>query len=107
MVGEHGLNEHHFQFEWNEAKAAANLRKHGVSFELASTTFGDPRILTLADATHSESEERWFSIGLASTGALMSVAYLLTDAAPGLAKIRLISARRATATEIRHYTESQ
>jgi uncharacterized DUF497 family protein len=35
-----------FQFEWDEVKAAANLRKHAVAFELASTVFGDPRILT-------------------------------------------------------------
>ena len=70
------MGEHQFQFEWDDANAATNLRKHGVSFELASTIFGDRRILTLADTTHSELEERWFSIGLASTGALISVAYL-------------------------------
>lgn len=101
------MHGHQFQFEWDEAKAAANLRKHGVSFELASSIFGDPRILTLADTSHSESEERWFSIGLASTGVLMSVAYLWTNAGAGLIKIRLITARRATATEVRYYTESQ
>lgn len=101
------MNEHQFQFEWDEAKAAANLRKHGISFELASSIFGDPRILTLADTTHSESEERWSSIGLASNGVPMSVAYLWTDAGVGLIKIRLITARRATATEILNYTENQ
>jgi uncharacterized DUF497 family protein len=62
------LDVRQFQFEWDEAKAAANLRKHGVSFELASSIFGDPRILTVADTTHSEIEERWFSIGLATSG---------------------------------------
>jgi uncharacterized DUF497 family protein len=102
-----GLDAHQFEFEWDETKAAANLNKHGVSFELASTIFYDPRLLTLADTTHSESEERWFSIGLANTGALMSVAYLWTDSGAGLIKIRMITARRATATEIRYYTESQ
>lgn len=101
------MDEHQFQFEWDEAKAAANSRKHGVSFDLASSIFGDPRILTLADTTHSETEERWFSIGLASNGVPMSVAYLWTDAGSGLIKIRLITARPATATEIRYYTESQ
>lgn len=99
------MDEHQFQFEWDEGKAAANLRKHGISFELA--IFGDPRILTLADTTHGEPEERWFSIGLASNGVPMSVAYLWTDMGAGLIKIRLITARRATATEIRTYTESQ
>jgi len=101
------LNEPQFQFEWDEAKAAANFRKHGVSFDLASTIFGDPRILTVADTTHSEAEERWFSIGLASTGALLSVAYLWTDAGGRSTKIRLITARPATASEISYYTESQ
>ena len=101
------MDEPQFQFECDEAKAAANLRKHSVSFELASSVFGDPRIVTLADTTHSESEERWFSIGLANNGVPMSVAYLWTDVGAGLTKIRLITARRATATEIRYYTESQ
>ena len=101
------MDEQQFQFEWDEAKAAANLRKHGVSFELASSIFGAPRILTLADTTHSETEERWFSIGLANNGAPMAVAYLWMDAGTGLVKIRLITARRATATEVRSYTESQ
>lgn len=101
------MDEHQFQFEWDEGKAAANLRKHGISFELASSIFGDPRILTLADTTHGESEGRWFSIGLASNGVPMSVAYVWTDMGAGRIKIRLITARRATATEIRYYTESQ
>ena len=80
------MDEHQFQFEWDEAKAAANLRKHGVSFELASSVFGDPRILTLADATHSESEERWFSIGLANNGVPMSVATFGQTLEPALSK---------------------
>jgi len=101
------LDERQFQCEWDEAKAAANLRKHGVSFELASSIFRDPRILTLADTTHSESEERWFSIGVAKNGSPISVAYLWTEVRSRLIKIRLISARRATATEINYYTESQ
>ena len=75
--------------------------------DLASLIFGDPRILTLADTTHSESEERWFSIGLAKNGGPMTVSYLWTDVGTGLIKIRLISACRSTACEIRNYTDSQ
>ena len=102
------MDEHgEFQFEWDEAKAAANGRKHGVSFELASSIFRDPLLLTLADTAHSELEERWFSIGLAGNGALISVAYIWTDAGSGMIKVRLITARRATATEIFYYLESQ
>jgi len=66
------LNERQFQFEWDEIKAAANLSKHGVSFDLASTVFNDPRLLTVADLSHSEIEERWFSIGRAGTGAMLT-----------------------------------
>ncbi|MFN0167603.1 MAG: BrnT family toxin [Bryobacteraceae bacterium] len=100
------MNERQVQFEWDEIKATANLRKHGVSFELASTVFNDPRLLTLADLEHSETEERWFSIGLAGNGAMLSIVYLWSESDPAAMKIRLISAREATQTEIRHYKES-
>jgi uncharacterized DUF497 family protein len=99
------LNGGQFQFEWNENKAASNLQKHGVPFELASTVFNDPRLLTVADLEHSENEERWFSIGLASSGAMLSIAYLWSEG-DFATKIRIISARAATQTEIRYYEES-
>lgn len=100
------MNDRQFQFEWDEIKAAANVRKHGVSFELASTAFNDPRRLTIADLEHSEAEERWFSVGCASNGALLSIVYLWSESDPGTTKIRLIMARQATRNEIRHYEES-
>ncbi len=100
------MNDRQFQFEWDEIKAAANVRKHGVSFELASTVFNDPRLLTIADLEHSEAEERWFSVGCASNGALLSIVYLWSESDPGTTKIRLIMARQATRNEIRHYEES-
>jgi uncharacterized DUF497 family protein len=100
------LNDRQFQFEWDEIKAATNVRKHGVSFELASTVFNDPRLLTVADLEHSEAEERWFSVGCASDGALLSIVYLWSESDPGTTKIRLIMARQATRNEIRHYEES-
>jgi hypothetical protein len=67
------LNEGQFQFEWDEIKAAANALKHGVTFETASTVFRDPQLLTIADIEHSETEERWFSIGWASNGSILSI----------------------------------
>ncbi|MGB7591758.1 MAG: BrnT family toxin [Terriglobia bacterium] len=100
------MNDRQFQFEWDEIKAAANVRKHGVSFELASTVFNDPRLLTIADPEHSEAEERWFSVGCASNGAMLSIVYLWSESDPGTTKIRLIMARQATRNEIRHYEES-
>jgi len=77
----------------------------GVFFDLARTIFHDRQILTTADLEHSESEERWFSIGAASNGALLSVVYLWSDADPETTTIRIISARKATSTEIRYYQE--
>jgi len=70
------LNEREIQFKWNDVKATQNLRKHGVSFDLARTVFADRHILTVADLEHSEAEERWLSIGSASNGAVLSVVYL-------------------------------
>lgn len=94
-----------FQFEWDEVKAANNVRKHGLSFELARTVFHDQNLLTVADVEHSEAEDRWFSVGCASNGALISVVYLWSDASPAVTQIRLISARKATPAEIRYYQE--
>jgi len=98
--------ERQFQFEWDEIKAAANFRKHGVSFELACTVFGDPRLLTVADLEHGEREDRWFSIGSASSGSVLSVVYLWLESKRETVKIRLISARKATQREIRQYQET-
>jgi uncharacterized DUF497 family protein len=98
--------EREFQFEWDEIKAATNLRKHGVSFELASTVFHDPRLLTVADLEHSDTEERWFSIGCASNSTMLSVVYLWSEPDPATTRIRLLSARHAAKTEIRQYEEN-
>jgi uncharacterized DUF497 family protein len=75
-----------FQFEWDPIKANANVRKHGVAFELARTVFNDERLLTVADLEHSETDERWFSIGCASSGVMLSVVYLWSDADPARRK---------------------
>jgi len=94
-----------FQFEWDPAKAETNKRVHEIAFELASTVFHDVNLLTIADLEHGEIELRWFSIGIASNGAPLAVAYLWSDADPAAINIRLISARRATRSEIRQYEE--
>ena len=77
-----------------------------MSFELACTIFNDPRILTVADLEHGQTEERWFSIGFAATGALLSAVYLWSESDPAMTKIRLISARKATQAEAWEYQES-
>ena len=99
------MNERPYQFEWDEAKAAANERKHGVTFELASSVFYDPRLLTVADLEHSDNEKRWFSVGIARNGVVLSVVYLWSEVDPAVIKIRLISARKATQAERQQYEE--
>jgi uncharacterized DUF497 family protein len=94
-----------FQFEWDEAKARNNIRKHGVTFELAGTIFHDPRLLTAAALEHGEAEQRWFSVGVASNGALISVVYLWSETSSAVVQIPLISAWKATQAEIRYYQE--
>ena len=87
-------------FEFNPAKAAANLKKHGVSFREAVTVFDDPFAETFPDELHSVEEDRSITIGLSSTQQLLFVVHREFDN-----RSRLIGARRANATEIKAYEE--
>lgn len=89
-----------YQFEWNRAKAAANLRKHGVSFEEASTVFGDPLAVLLRDPDHSAEEQRYVLLGSSVAGRMLVVTF--AERPP---RTRLISARPATRRERRDYEE--
>ena len=100
------MDERRFEFDWDEAKERANVRKHRLSFDLARTIFNDPRLLTVADLEHSEMEVRWFSIGCAFNGTILAVVYRWSEVDPTTTKIRIISARKATQNEIRQYEES-
>ena len=88
------------EFTWDPAKAAANLRKHGIAVAEAATAFGDPHSLTIADPDHSEREERYLLIGITGTNKLVVVAH--TEHGD---TIRIISARRATRRERSTYEE--
>ena len=63
------------RFEWDPAKAAANLEKHGVSFPEATTVFGDPFELMIPDPDHSVQEQRFLSLGLSAENRVLLVAY--------------------------------
>jgi uncharacterized DUF497 family protein len=63
------------KFDWDERKAAANLRKHGVSFEEAASAFGDPLSLTIPDPEHSQNEERCILLGISERARLVVVAH--------------------------------
>ena len=55
-----------YVFEWDSAKAVANAQKHGVTFDEASTVFGDPLALLMPDPDHSEGEARYILLGMSS-----------------------------------------
>ena len=82
------------EFEWHKAKAEANFRRHGVSFDLAKTVFKDPFAIERLDDREEHDEERFVIIGAAEGRVLLFVAY--TDREE---RIRIISARRATQNE--------
>ena len=88
------------RFEWNEAKAAANLDKHGISFDEGQTVFGDPDTITLFDDQHSDVEDRFIDIGMSANGRILVVVYTENEA-----RIRIISCRRATPKERRQYEQ--
>ena len=88
------------QFEWDPAKAAENLAKHGVSFEEAATVFRDTLSATGADPDHSVGEERFIIFGLSTSGRFLVVAHTEHGDI-----IRIISARLATSGERKIYEE--
>lgn len=88
------------QFEWDVAKAAANARKHGVSFEEAATVFGDSLGRIFDDPDHSQAEARELLIGRSARNRVLIVSFTERDA-----WIRIISARRATKRERHAYEE--
>ena len=87
-------------FEWDPKKAAANRRKHGVSFEEASSALRDSFSATAHDPDHSEDEDRFVTFGVSSRGRLLAVWH--TDRGN---KIRIISARIAKNVERQIYEE--
>lgn len=82
------------RFSWDPGKAAANVRKHGVTFREASTAFADPLSVTIPDPDHSLGEHRFLSVGLTRAGRLVVVAH-----AERGDEIRLTNARAATRRE--------
>lgn len=88
---------------WDAVKAQSNLAKHGVSFAQAATVLTDPLALTVFDAARSETEERWFTLGLSADGQLLAVAHTYRQTEPGHVQVRVISARTATRREREQY----
>jgi uncharacterized DUF497 family protein len=87
-------------FEWDPKKAESNARKHGVTFDEASTAFGDPLAFLMPDPDHSFGEERYVLLGMSNRRRLVVVTF--AERPP---RTRLISARRATGQEQRRYEQ--
>lgn len=87
-----------YQFEWNESKAASNLKKHGISFKQATTVFSDPLSNTINDPYHSQDEHRFLTIGCTKEGIMLMISHVDREE-----RIRIISARKVTRRERRAY----
>ena len=92
------MNE--IKFIWDEEKAKANVRKHHVSFEEASSVFADENARVKHDSEHSDEEDRFIILGFSSTLRILVVCHVYRQ---GDQIIRLISARKATRNERRDY----
>jgi len=85
-------------FEWHPFKAAANLKKHRISFDEAKTLFGDKKHKVIPDREHSYDEERFLAVGLSDKGRLLTLCFTERGT-----RLRLISARLAEPWERREY----
>ena len=90
------------KFEWHGTKAAANLRKHGVSFDEAATVFADTLSHVFSDRDHSDDETRFLIIGMSEVGRVLVVSYT-----ERVEQTRIISAREAMRKERQFYEESR
>lgn len=86
------------EFEWNDSKATANLKKHGVSFEEAKSVFFNALAIIFDDEAHSVSEKREILVGHSKNNRLLLVSFTERPHA-----IRIISARLATRRELEDY----
>ncbi len=87
-------------YEWDPVKAAANVKKHRVTFEEAASVFLDPTALTFWDPDHSQEEEREITIGRSRRQRVLFVGHAAREG-----RVRIITARRATRREEGQYEE--
>lgn len=89
-------------FEWDDEKAEANIKKHGISFDEATTSFKDYNAIVFDDPEHSEDEDRFILLGFSSKANLLIVCHCYREADT---MIRIVSARKATKEESKIYEE--
>ena len=88
------------RFEWDERKATANARKHGVTFDEAKSVFVDERAKLIDDPDHSEVEDRFVLLGVSSALRLLLVCHCYREQGN---VIRIVSARKASGCESKSY----
>jgi uncharacterized DUF497 family protein len=93
------------KFEWDSAKADANIRKHGVDFDTAIHAFADPFAILQQDRIES-GELRWQTLGMAGGFILLLVAHTISDEEDGIEVVRIISARHADQKEKKRYEKN-
>ena len=92
------------KFEWDEKKSSLNSKKHGISFEDATTCFDDDFAEVFDDVSHSETEDRYLLIGMSLTLKTLVVIFTERDGVNKSEIInRIISARKATKKEFQYY----
>lgn len=96
-----------FEFEWDSAKLAKNLRKHQIDFESASTVLQDPLAISILDQDHGAFEERWITMGRTRGRRLLVVSHTWTETVDGKISVKLISARPAIRAERNEYESSE
>ncbi len=89
------------EFEWDQSKAASNLKKHGVSFEEAKTVFANPLAVIFDDDAHSIIEQREIIIGHSRQNRLLLIAFTERSG-----NVHIISARLATRQEREDYEQN-
>ena len=94
-----------YNFEWDPKKAQENRNKRGITFDEASTVFRDSKALSIFDPEHSETEDRWVTMGISERGRLLIVIHTFREESEDDVTIRIISSRKATKQETKNYGE--
>jgi uncharacterized DUF497 family protein len=96
----------HYHFEWDPNKVALNISSHKISFSRAATIFKDPFMLTIFDEEHTDTEERWVTMGHDEHDIVLVVCHTFQSIDQDHCIIRIISARKATKRERKQYGAS-
>jgi uncharacterized DUF497 family protein len=94
-----------YNFEWDPIEARDNLDKHGVAFDEAVTVFKDSKAISIFDPDHSETEDRWVTMGISEKERLLIVIHTFRKESEDAITIRIISSRKATKHETASYGE--